>query len=73
MGALFTRGVKYLSHGEIDMAREKARERMNRSATIPDLIIPPGDVEALSFFRKSRQTVQDWVTQKDVCFQALFT
>jgi hypothetical protein len=66
VGAVFTRGIRYLSHEEIDKVREQAVEKKNRAALIPDLIISPGDTEALNFYRNARQTIHDWSRKENV-------
>lgn len=66
MGTVFTSGVTYLSRHEELAARKFFMGNLNHSSSVPDIIIPPGDREALNFYRNARQTVTSWVKQKKV-------
>ncbi|KAI9731260.1 MAG: hypothetical protein M1818_007885 [Claussenomyces sp. TS43310] len=62
IGSVFHSGVPYLSHDEQNIAHQRYAERLIKR--IPDVVIPPGDTEALNFYRKSRATITSLVNQK---------
>ncbi|EPE28802.1 Ribonuclease H-like protein [Glarea lozoyensis ATCC 20868] len=60
-GTLFKSGVPYLSRTEEDVHREEYQARTSRTSTIPDLIIPASDTTNLTFYRKARSTISEWI------------
>jgi poly(A)-specific ribonuclease len=67
VGAVFTRGVPYLSREEEESARQKFAKRQENSASIPDIVISESDESALEFFRNARTTISKWANAKKVC------
>jgi CAF1 family ribonuclease len=67
MGAIFTKGVPYLSREEEATARETFMRSQDKSTQVPDLIIPQSDIEALNFYNTARETIFAFSKQKKVC------
>jgi poly(A)-specific ribonuclease len=67
MGAIFTKGVPYLSREEEATTRQIFIKSQDRSTQIPDLFISPSDGEALGFYHMVRKTVSAFAKQKEVC------
>jgi poly(A)-specific ribonuclease len=67
MGAVFTKGVPYLSREEEASALQNYIRRQESQSTIPDIIIPPSDVEAHKFYDKAKKTISDWFGKEQVC------
>jgi hypothetical protein len=67
IGAIFTKGVPYLSREEETTARRIFMKSQDKSSQIPDLIVQPGDAEALDFYNRVRKTIYTFVNQKKVC------
>lgn len=68
-GRMFTHGVPYLGRNEEAVVREEYKKRNDRSATtIPDMVVPASDTEALTFYRDARRTITAWVEDTKVCF-----
>lgn len=68
VGAVFTKGISYVSRDEQFQAKQTFRERLNRNSSIPDLDIHPGDQTTLNFYRNVRRQLQEWThpQNKDV-------
>ncbi len=66
MGAVFTKGIHYLSHHEEATARKNYLEKQDRIDAIPDLVIDLEDKETLSFYDKSRQGLLSYISEKKV-------
>jgi poly(A)-specific ribonuclease len=67
MGAIFTKGVPYLSREEEATARQTFMKSQDKSIQIPDLIIPQNDIEALNFYHMARETISAFSKQEKVC------
>ncbi|PQE32278.1 CAF1 family ribonuclease protein [Rutstroemia sp. NJR-2017a WRK4] len=65
IGAVFSRGVPYLSEEEEIQTRLQYESRSERNATIPDIVFNPDDFEALNFYRGARNTITDWIEAKE--------
>ncbi|KFY06733.1 hypothetical protein V492_07795 [Pseudogymnoascus sp. VKM F-4246] len=65
VGAVFTKGISYISRKEQIQARQAFQERQNRNSTIPDIEISPSDHATLNFYRKARQQLLDWTDPKN--------
>lgn len=61
MAAPFTSGVPYLSREEAKLARRKAAKRQDKSA-VPDMLLKPGDTEALALLERARSVIDQWLT-----------
>jgi len=68
IGAVFTKGVPYLSIEEESIARINYSKKQEMSTNIPDVVISPDDDEAVAFYTKARKTIYDFANQKKVCF-----
>jgi poly(A)-specific ribonuclease len=66
IGKVFSNGVYYLSHAEEEETREQFRQRDERETSKPGVIIPPGDTNALNFYRSARKTISTWVNAAKV-------
>jgi poly(A)-specific ribonuclease len=55
----FTRGVYYLSRGEAEMAKQKAKELQDKR--FDDIEIPKDDVDTHRFFQKVRSEIDEWL------------
>ena len=69
IGAVFTKGVPYLSREEESIARINYSKKQEMSANIPDIVISPEDDEAVAFYSKARKTIFDFANQKKVCLR----
>jgi poly(A)-specific ribonuclease len=67
IGAVFTKGVPYLSREEEIFARLSYSKKQEFSSNIPDIVIAPDDEEAVAFYTKARKTIFDFTNQKKVC------
>jgi poly(A)-specific ribonuclease len=67
IGAVFTKGVPYLSREEESIARINYSKKQEMSTNIPDIVISPDDDEALAFYHKAKKTIFDFAKQKKVC------
>lgn len=67
IGAVFAKGVPYLSKEEESMARINYSKKEEMSTKIPDIVISPDDHEAVAFYAKAKQTIFDFVNQEKVC------
>ncbi|KFX94431.1 hypothetical protein O988_06301 [Pseudogymnoascus sp. VKM F-3808] len=65
IGAVFTKGISYISRNEQAQARQAFHERQNRNSTIPDVEIDPGDQVTLSFYRDARRQLLEWTDSKN--------
>ncbi|KFY74113.1 hypothetical protein V499_05838 [Pseudogymnoascus sp. VKM F-103] len=65
IGAVFTKGISYISRKEQTQARQAFLERQNRNSTIPDIEIGPGDQVALDFYRNARRQLLEWTDSKN--------
>lgn len=65
IGAVFTKGISYISRKEQTQARQAFLERQNRNSTIPDIEIGPGDQVALDFYRNARKQLLEWTDSKN--------
>lgn len=65
IGAVFTKGISYISRKEQTQARQAFLERQNRNSTIPDLEISPGDLVTLDFYRNARNQLLEWTDPKN--------
>ena len=65
IGAVFTKGVPYLSREEESMARTRFSKK--QAADIPDIVISLEDKEVVDFYAKARKTIFDFTDQKKVC------
>ncbi|EDN98813.1 hypothetical protein SS1G_13672 [Sclerotinia sclerotiorum 1980 UF-70] len=65
IGAVFTKGVPYLSEQEEAEARERYDQRIERNASIPSIIFDPSDVGTLEFYRRARSTITEWIEAKE--------
>ena len=66
IGAVFTKGVPYISREEEAMARTNYSKKQEMSINIPDIVISPDDTEAVAFYTKARKTIFDFANQKKV-------
>lgn len=55
----FTRGVPYLSRDEEEMAKQRAKERQDKSR-FDDIELADDDVDTLRFLEKVRGEIKDW-------------
>jgi poly(A)-specific ribonuclease len=69
IGAVFTKGVSYLSREEESTARINYSKKQEMSTNIPDIVISPDDDEAVAFYTKARKTIFDFANQKKVCLR----
>ena len=67
IGAVFTKGVPYLSREEESTARTNYSKKQEMAANIPDIVISPDDDEAVAFYTNARKTIFDFANQKKVC------
>lgn len=67
-GRMFTHGVPYLGRNEEALVREQYKSRNDRSTTIPDMVVPASDIDALAFYRDARRTITTWVEDTKVCY-----
>ncbi|ESZ92144.1 hypothetical protein SBOR_7475 [Sclerotinia borealis F-4128] len=65
IGAVFTKGVPYLSEQEEVETRERYDQRIERNAAIPTIIFDPSDVGTLNFYRRARTTITEWLEAKE--------
>ncbi|OBT87011.1 hypothetical protein VE02_03691 [Pseudogymnoascus sp. 03VT05] len=65
IGAVFTKGISYISRKEQAQARQAFQERQNRNSTIPDIEIGPGDQATLDFYRNARRQLLEWTDSKN--------
>ncbi|KAL5351369.1 hypothetical protein ACLOAV_003226 [Pseudogymnoascus australis] len=65
IGAVFTKGISYISRKEQTQARQAFLDRQNRNSTIPDLEISPGDQATLTFYRNARKQLLEWTDPKN--------
>lgn len=65
IGAVFTKGISYISRKEQTQARQAFQERQNRNSTIPDIEIGPGDQVTLDFYRNARRQLLEWTDPKN--------
>lgn len=65
IGAVFTKGVSYISREEQNKARKAFQERQNRNNTIPDIDINPNDQATLDFYRNARAQLKEWTDPKN--------
>ncbi|KAF7857284.1 hypothetical protein EAF04_009525 [Stromatinia cepivora] len=65
IGAVFTKGVPYLSEQEEAETRERYDQRIERNASIPTIIFDPSDVGTLDFYRRARSTITEWIEAKE--------
>jgi poly(A)-specific ribonuclease len=65
IGAVFSRGISYISREEQTQARKAFLERQNRNSTIPDIDISPGDQATLNFYRNARRELKEWTDPKN--------
>lgn len=65
IGAVFTKGISYISRKEQAQARQAFLDRQNRNSTIPDIEISPGDQATLNFYRNARKQLLDWTDPKN--------
>ncbi|TAQ85737.1 hypothetical protein B7494_g5940 [Chlorociboria aeruginascens] len=63
-GKIFSSGIPYLSKEEENETRTRNNERIKRTATIPDVVIPLEETETLAFYRESRNTITTWINAK---------
>lgn len=66
VGAVFTKGVPYLSEQEEVETRERYDQRIERNAKIPSIIFDPSDVGTLDFYRRARASIREWIEAKEV-------
>jgi poly(A)-specific ribonuclease len=69
IGAVFTKGVSFISRDEQAQARLTFAERQNRNSTIPNLDIAPGDQATLEFYRNARRQLKEWTDPKNKVVQ----
>jgi poly(A)-specific ribonuclease len=67
MGAVFTKGIPYISREEESVARVNYEKKQEMANSIPDVVISPDDEEAVAFYTKARKTIFDFANQKKVC------
>lgn len=65
IGAVFTKGISYISRKEQTQARQAFIDRQNRNSTIPDIEISPGDHATLTFYRNARNQLLEWTDPKN--------
>lgn len=65
IGAVFTKGISYISRKEQIQARQAFIERQNRNSNIPDIEIGPGDQATLTFYRDARKKLLEWTDPKN--------
>jgi poly(A)-specific ribonuclease len=65
-GKVFREGIPYLSRKEEDVMREEFNSRINKQASIPDVIIPTNEPTTLDFYDTSRQTISEWTKDPKV-------
>ncbi|KAB8289811.1 hypothetical protein EYC80_010444 [Monilinia laxa] len=63
-GAVFTKGVPYLSEQEEVETRERYDQRIERNASIPLIVFDPCDIGTLDFYRRARSTINEWIEAK---------
>lgn len=73
VGAVFTKGVPYLSEQEEVEARERYDQRMERNASIPTITFDPSDTGTLDFYRSARSTINEWIEAKAVSYLCIVT
>lgn len=66
IGAVFTKGVPYLSREEESVAGINYLKKQEMATNIPDIVISPDDNEAVEFYSKARKTIFDFANQKKV-------
>lgn len=66
-GKVFRSGIPYMSLDEEVEARERFLQKTDRNSSIPDVVISPGDPEALNFYRNARSTISNWIKAPAVC------
>lgn len=65
-GKVFRDGVPYLSRDEEIEMLEEYKQREEKKANMPDVIIATDDYKNLNFLRSSRKTVAAWVNDPKV-------
>lgn len=66
IGAVFTKGVHYLSREDEALARLNYVKKQESSSAIPDVAISAMDPKELAFYERARQTILDFTNQKKV-------
>jgi len=59
-GKVFSQGIPYLSREEEDESRAEYRQRADKNAKIPDIIIATNDSATLEFYRGARRNISTW-------------
>lgn len=65
-GKVFRDGVPYLSRDEEMEMLEEYKQREDRKAKMPDLVIATDDHKNLDFLRSARKTVAAWINDPKV-------
>lgn len=65
-GKVFREGIPYLSREEEDSIREEYNNRNDKTAKIPDVVIPANEPTTLDFYRSARQAISEWVKDPKV-------
>jgi hypothetical protein len=66
LGAVFQKGVPYLSREEEVSAKQIFAKRQTNAASIPDIVIPENDAAALKWYNNAKQEMSNWVNATKV-------